>query len=437
MAAAESAVEEPPAAESDELVALGQEFVAFLERGEYAAAVKRFDAVMTRVMSPEQLEEAWKSVLGSAGPLQAQIAARMERAGKFDVVLVTCRFEKGTLDVKVVFDKARRVTGLWFAPAEPPAEYKPPDYVRQDAFEEKPLSIGTDPWVLPATLSMPEGPGPFPAVVLVHGSGPNDRDETIGPNKPFRDLAWGLASRSVAVLRYEKRTRQYGARLAAAKEKITVSEETIEDVLAAVSTLRDVERIDAERIFVLGHSLGGMLVPRIARQDSRVAGFIIMAGNTRPLEDLIVQQTSYILSLDGKISAEEQAQIDTIEAQVAKVKDSGLSAATPAAELPFGVHAEYWLDLGDYHPAEAAKELQRPLLILQGERDYQVTMEDFQGWKQSLSGRENVRLKSYPALNHLFAPGEGKSTPAEYATAGHVAKAVVEDLADWIAEQQE
>jgi pimeloyl-ACP methyl ester carboxylesterase len=133
-------------------------------------------------------------------------------------------------------------------------------------------------------LSLPSGAGPLPAIVLVHGSGQHDRDETIGPNKPFRDLAWGLASRGIAVLRYEKRTRQHQQRVAQLENGFTVKEEAIDDAGAAVALLRNRTGIRANRIYVLGHSLGAMLAPRIAAADPAVAGLVLMAGPVRSLE---------------------------------------------------------------------------------------------------------------------------------------------------------
>ena len=176
------------------------------------------------------------------------------------------------------------------------------------------------------------------------------------------------------------------------------------------------EKIDPKRIFVLGHSLGGMLLPRIGKAKDGIAGFISLAGSTRPMEDLVLEQTRYILSLDGKLSPEAQKKLKEIEQQVANVKSAKLSEDTPKSELPLGVPAKYWLDLRGYDPATSAKELSKPMLILQGERDYQVTMEDFAGWKKALGSRKDVTFISYPKLNHLFMEGEGKSTPAEYLT---------------------
>jgi uncharacterized protein len=274
---------------------------------------------------------------------------------------------------------------------------------------------------------MPVGPGPFPAVVLVHGSGPNDRDETVEAAKPFRDLAWGLASRGIAVLRYEKRTRQHGARLASAPN-FTVREETVDDAVAAAALLRGSEGVDPARVYVLGHSLGAMVVPRIGGQDLKIAGFIVMAGAARPLEDLILEQVTYIASLDGTVSEEEKKQIEGLRQEVAKVK-----ALQPGASgTALGAPASYWLDLKGYKPPEAATALGRPLLVLQGERDYQVTLDNFEAWKKALGDRKDVTFKSYPRLNHLFIEGEGKSGPAEYQKPGHVAEAVVADIAGWI-----
>jgi len=327
------------------------------------------------------------------------------------------------------------ISGLFFAPSQNGAQlYETPDYADPDSFREQEATIGQGEWELPGTLTVPNGQGPFPAVVLVHGSGPNDRDETVGANKPFRDLAWGLATRGIAVLRYDKRTKVYSDRFAALENGFTVKEETIDDAVVAVSLLRKTGTVDPERIFVLGHSLGGMLAPRIAQADPKIAGLIIMAGPTRPLEDLIVDQTQYILSLSGDVSAQEQRQVDAIQQEVEAIKALNPSDVSNKESL-LGAPPQYWLDLQGYDPAAVASTLPQPLLILQGERDYQVTMTDFQGWMSALSGRSNVQLKSYPSLNHLFMAGADKSTPDEYQTPSHVAAIVVDDLANWISAQ--
>jgi dienelactone hydrolase len=269
----------------------------------------------------------------------------------------------------------------------------------------------------------------------VHGSGPNDQDETVLANKPFRDVAWGLASRGVAVLRYVKRTKAYPDRPTSGGA-LTLKEETVDDALAAVALLKKTEGIDAKRIFVLGHSLGGTAIPRIGAADATIRGFIVLAGTTRPLEDVILEQMTYILSNQPTMpQAKKDEAINSMKVKVALVKDAKLSATTSARDLPFAVPAEYWLDLRGYKPAEAARQLKQPMLILQGERDYQVTMDDFNGWKTALGDRKNVVFKTYPKLNHLFMAGEGKILPTEYMRPGRVAASVIEDIAAWVKAQ--
>jgi len=216
------------------------------------------------------------------------------------------------------------------------------------------------------------------------------------------------------------------------KGPISVKEEAIDDALAAVKLLRNIEGIDSNKIFVLGHSLGGTLVPRIGTLDSKIAGFIIMAGTTRHLEDVILKQYNYVFSLDGKISENEKSQLDEIKRTVEKIKNLKEPDASASQEKLLGARAEYWLDLRRYNPAEMARNVKQPMLILQGGRDYQVTKEDFNGWKKALSSRKDVKFKLYPKLNHLFFAGKGKITPAEYQKAGHVAKRVIDDIAEWI-----
>jgi len=408
---------------------MAKTLVAQMAAGHFDKAVEPFDPTMTSALPSNKSKEVWDGLTKQHGLFRRANETTMEKVQQYEVVYVTCEFQRGKLDTKVVFTSENKITGLFFVPS---GRYKPPSYADASRFEEKEVSIGKGIWRLPGTLSIPKGAGPFSCVILVHGSGPHDRDETIGPNKPFRDLAHGLASRGIAVFRYEKRTKHHQIMMALSVNTITVKEETVDDVVAAVEALASEEKIDPKRIFVLGHSLGGMLIPRIGKANPKIAGFISLAGSTRPLEDLMLEQTKYILSLDGTMSQEAHTKLKEIEQQVARVKSAQLSKDTSTTELPLGVPANYWLDLRGYNPGNAAKELSKPIQVLQGERDYQVTMEDFTNWKEALRSRKDVIFISYPKLNHLFVEGEGKSTPAEYSTPGNVATVVIEDIAKWI-----
>jgi dienelactone hydrolase len=308
--------------------------------------------------------------------------------------------------------------------------------------------------------------------VLVLGSGPNDRDESVGGAKVFRDLAQGLASRGVAVLSYEKRTKQFGAKIASDHAPMTINEEVVDDAVAALALLRKTDRLDRSRMFVIGHSLGAMMAPEIARRDPSLAGIIAMAGPTRPIQVLLREQTAYILEKTGAPEQVRRDKLAELDAELAKIPSSktaaGAAGAKGAAGIAGGTSAtgeagaanaagaagaggpagadgagawvlgaspEYWVSLQAYDPVATAKKIRTPLLIIQGERDYQVTMKDLDGWKAALAGKPGVDIRSYPKLNHLFVAGDGPSLPGEYDQPGHVAESVVADVAVWIKKQ--
>ncbi len=213
---------------------------------------------------------------------------------------------------------------------------------------------------------------------------------------------------------------------------MTVTDEVIDDAVAAVALLRATPGVRADRIFVLGHSLGGTMVPRIAARDPRIAGLVILSGLVRPVEQAMLDQVRYMAMLDGTVQPAEQQQLDglaALGAQIAKLTDADVASGP----MLIGAPPSYWLDLRGYRPDQAAARLVQPMLVLQGERDYQVTMaDDFAAWRRALETRPNVTLKSYPGLNHLLVTGSGPSTPAEYNAAGNVAEVVVTDIATWL-----
>ena len=304
-----------------------------------------------------------------------------------------------------------------------------------DAFESLELALPV-PLLgeLPGILTMPKGEGPFPAVILLQGSGPSDKDETVGSLKPFRDIAEGLAEQGIAVYRFDKRTYVYGNELTAKKD-ISLKDEYIEDAVNAVQLLAGQGRIDPDRIFVLGHSLGGNAVPAIARElkqaQVKARGYIMMAASPRPLDMLMREQTNYLYSLLPEISAEQQAEKDALFSELDKLQD--LDSLTEEDQVA-GVYSAYWKWLAAYDILDAAREITEPVLLLQGEEDYQVTMEDFEIWRSAVGDKENWHLISYPGLTHAFVPGEKAEGSAVYARDGKVQENVILEIAAFVEE---
>jgi dienelactone hydrolase len=410
--------------------------LAALAAGDFGRIEADFTAEMQKALPSGRLAATWAALQRQAGAFKScEAEPRVAKIADKEMVITACAFERATIDVQFAFDTSGRISGLVFRPVSSAASaYTLPSYAKASAYTESEKTIGSAEWPLPGTLTLPAGARSAPAVVLVHGSGPNDRDETIGGNKPFKDLATGLASRGIAVLRYDKRSRVHAGKMAGAS--FTVQQEVIDDVLEAMKVLRSEPAIDRARIFVLGHSLGAMLAPRIWMADSSVAGVIMLAGPAQPLEEAIVAQSRYLAAADGTTSAEEQQAIDNAEALARRVRALQPEDAK-GGDMIAGAPASYWLDLRSYDPTATATKVKAPMLILQGGRDYQVRPEEFAKWGAVLGARGDVRLRSYPPLNHLFIAGSGPSLPAEYLTPGHVAEEVIVDIANWILAQRE
>ena len=404
------------------------QFLERLDRGAWDSAATMVAPSSQGAMSAERLKAIWTPLRAQVGGLQRLEPESLRTADTLRLVELGAYFERAAIRIRVAITPSMRVAGFFVIPGTPgqaaPPPSPPPSYADTSAFREVEITVGEGQWRLPGTLTLPRSGAPFAAVVLVHGSGPNDRDETIGPNKPFRDLAWGLASRGIAVVRYDKRSRAHPESLTAAT--LTLDTEVVDDVLAALAVARSRSEIDSSRVFVLGHSLGGMLALEIAARDGRLAGAIILAAPARDMIDVVAGQLEYLASIGTEF---ERERIAAALSEVAALRQP----STPEDSVVLGAPARYWRELARVRPVERARSLDVPLLVLHGERDYQATMDDFALWRDGLAGRPHATVRSYPSSNHLFMPGEGRQTPADLTRPGHVAEEVVEDIARWIA----
>ena len=307
--------------------------------------------------------------------------------------------------------------------------------------KQEPITLGQNtPYPLKGMLTLPEGDGPFPAVVLVHGSGSSNMDEKAGKLTPFKDIAEGLARRGIAAIRYDKRSYAHGLKLLRdRKTALTVWEETIEDALLAARLLRADSRMDPARVFLAGHSMGGMLAPRIECAGGDFAGLILLAGSPRRLEEILLEQTAEAAAamsgLTGKLMEKQLVKLKTLFDGLYDLTDG----EAKAKKCGGGTTLYYFKDMGQPTVAQLLQKVRKPMLILQGEKDVQVKAHvDFALYRELLGDRENVAFRCYPGLNHCFVTARFDSiaqAKKEFTPERHIPNTVLDDIADWILAQ--
>jgi len=383
-----------------------------------------FDETMKKAVPADSLELAWEQLGAAAGEYAGiQSVQAGPGAGDRREFAAVLAFSKANAALTIILDANNRISGLWLKPVQQPAA------VPESLTEEEIIVGEGTAYPLPGTLTLPKNAsGPLPAVVLVHGSGPNDRDETVGPAKPFRDLAWGLAQQGIAVLRYDKRTYVHGNSFTPDMlAKFTVKEETVDDAVAAAKLLKNDKRVDASKVYVVGHSLGGMLAPRIDADGGDFAGLAILAGSPRTLWEIIADQNAAVIAAMDKDDPAKKESETLVAAELEKAKSIGrLTDEEAQSQTVFGVPAYYFKEMDARGAAELSAKLTKPVLVLQGASDVQVYADkDYAMWQEVLEHNANADFKLYPELNHFFTrdsdSGDNRVDPQ-----------VAQDLADWI-----
>ena len=306
-------------------------------------------------------------------------------------------------------------------------------------FVEK-ITIG-EKYPLAGLLTIPEDKNaPYPAIVLVHGSGPNDMDEKVGNTYTFKDLAKGFAERGIATIRYDKRTKTYGKEMIKGPDasNMTVWEETIEDALFATELIRKDPRIIPERVFIAGHSMGAMLAPRIDAEGGNYAGLILLAGSPRKLEEIIIEQSDNQLSrLNPVLRWIGNKQMKKLKSKIDGIYEMSDEEAKKKTFLSKYIKAYYFKEWGSKPSEGYLKNLKKPILVTQGDMDFHVSVEnDFNKYKEILANQPNATFKLYPNLNHLFMPTvyglDITKGIKEYKKHQHVEEYVMDDITKWV-----
>jgi hypothetical protein len=555
--------ESPPA----EFVALSNTVVDQLSSGKMEELVAQFDATMKNGLPAAKLKDIWQKIQSQAGAFQRQTGIRYEKVQAYDTIFVTCQFEKAALDIKIVWNAAREVAGLFFQPVATPGpkaesatglegywqgtlqagmaqlrlllkvtrtdkgelvakvdsldqgandlpvtkfslegsafhlemgslgasfdgtmngakseiagqwqqggqslplilkrvgkptaalrpqEPKKPYPYREEevTFENKKAGIK-----LAGTLTVPVSGGPFPAVLLISGSGPQDRDETVFGHHPFLVLADHLTRRGIAVLRVDDR----GVGKSQGSMREATSEDFATDVLAGVEFLTTRKEVNPRQIGLLGHSEGALIAPMAAIQSRDVAFLVLLAGTALPGEQILIRQGELISRAMG--ASEEtirsnRAQQERLFAILQKEPDPAAAESKLRQELVqpgsdmtdgqkkgIGPQLEGQLKMLlspwfrfflTYDPAPTLSKVTCPVLALNGEKDLQVpAAENLAAIEKALRAGGNPRHQEIllTGLNHLFQTCQTGSL-TEYAKIEEtMAPAVLQTVTEWI-----
>lgn len=409
---------------------LAKETILKLIDGNSQFAVEQFDSTMSSMLNAERLDAGIGQIKMMYGDFIKIDTIDVISNFQFSINL---EFETHFVSADLSYNNDLQITGLFFRPTKKKeneiAELYP-EYIDTNRFEEKKIKIESIE-LIDGILTIPKTEDSFPLIILNHGSGRQDKDLTIGPNKFFKQLAWGLASNGIAVMRFDKLTYIDPRIINEKLPELTIFDEFNLLAKDALDYLISDTSLNYNSIVMLAHSQSGTIIPSLYGEKN-IDGFIIMAGTTRKIYDLFKEQMIYIFNLDNTLSATERERIEEIENQIDYFNKYKDSSSLDITKLPMNLPLSYLKSIDEYDAMDILKKNPKPTLILSGESDYQVPPKDFELMKEGLKENKNYNFILFNKLNHIFAVVDGVPTPNDYSKKSNIAPEVFIEIKKWI-----
>lgn len=408
------------------------EFIEKFTSENYTDSYIYFDEKIKSLVTLEQLKQTYIELKGAFGNFLNIVSVGNTKTDNLKISEIVLKFEKSLLNARIVIDTNYKVAGMFFIPTYERKSNNLVSYIDTTRFVENEIEFGNKDFLIKGSLCIPNYLKTLNAVIMLSGSGPNNRDSEIGPNSPFKDIAHGLATKGIISLRFDKRTKLYGKKIFTNNLELTLNEEYYEDTDFAIEYLLNyckLNKIKIKNLILLGHSQGGTVIPYLkinSKFKDNIDASILMATPARNLEDIVKEQFKYIFSLDNILDTNEQKQLDNLDIQISNLKNN------KNEDLPLGLSKDYFNSLENNNFIVNLEKLNLPLIILSSGKDYQVTPIELNIIENALKNNKNVNYKFYDELNHIFIKVDGVPSPSQYNTPGNVDSQVINDLIKWI-----
>ncbi|MCF8428342.1 MAG: DUF3887 domain-containing protein [Bacteroidia bacterium] len=408
--------------------AKAKETVYLLRNAKFETIYRRMDPVMKRIMDEEKIQGFWDILEMSYGSVTEVAEPTISYKDKLVSTVTPIQFERKRVGLKVVFNDKAMISGLFLV--SPTPQYQLPDYVDTKRFFENKITLHDTKYPVDGFLTLPKKEQKVPLVILVGNSNPGDKDLTVGPNKVFKDLAWGLANQEIAVFRFEMKTHVYPKEMMANKN-LNLEEVYLNDIKKGLKEIKEYPEIDTNRIFILGYDLGGYLLPFLEKNLSGISAYIGVNAAYTNLANRQCYQYDYLL---GSANENEKPAFEKALLKAKFARDKLLPTTLPS-QLPEGYNANYLIGLNQNNPSKHIAHLQaKRVLFIQCERSFEVPSTELNEWIKHQNGiaEQNWIFDRYPDLNHLGISGVGPAKLTDYEKEGNVSQTLIIRVAAFV-----